>query len=316
MVNHPLTLVALGGNVLTRQGERGEAAQQTAHAVEICDALTPLIDSTVPLIITHGNGPQVGSLLLQNDAGQGLTPPMPLDVLVGESEGLMGDMLQQAMLNHLMHSGPKARRVVTLITHVLVDSDDPAFNRPTKPVGPFYSEDDARNLQAQKGWILVEDSGRGWRRVVPSPNPIEVLQRDSILELARSGTIVIALGGGGIPVVQDACGDYQGIEAVIDKDLASACLAGHIGVRRLLILTGVDTVMLDFNTPHQRPIRSMDCKQAEKWMTAGHFAAGSMKPKVQAALNFLKIIDGEVIITSPTELEDALHDAGGTRITR
>ena len=315
MVNKKLFVVALGGNVLTRKGETGKIQEQWNNAHNMCYMLMPLIKSDYNLIITHGNGPQVGNLLLQNEHGRKVTPQMPLDVLVGETEGHIGYLFQQSMLNHLRERNIK-RYVVTMVTQVLVDDKDPAFKNPTKPVGPFYSEEEAKDLMQNKQWNIVEDAGRGWRRVVPSPKPIKVVQRYMIRDLAEAGNIVIALGGGGIPITKNEKDEYTGIEAVIDKDLASANLAAEINADKLIILTDQEKVALNFGEPNETRLDSMIIRDAKMYMDEGHFLPGSMKPKIEAAINYLEKIDGQVLITSPERLAFALEGKTGTRIIR
>ena len=311
MVTHKkLVVTALGGNVLTRKGETGEIGEQWRNVNNMCSMLMPLIE-----VVTHGNGPQVGSLLLQNEQGKDTVPQMPLDVLVAETEGHMGYLFQQAMLNHLRER-KIPRYVVTMVTQVLVDSKDEAFQNPRKPIGPFYTEEKAQNLMHEKRWDMVEDAGRGWRRVVASPKPIKVVQRYMIRDLAEIGHIVIAVGGGGIPVIKNDKNRYTGIEAVIDKDKASANLAAEINADMFIILTDQEKVALDFNKPNEKRLKVMETSDAKKYMDEGHFLPGSMKPKIESAIDYLAKVDGMVLITCPEKLAPALEGKTGTRIVR
>jgi len=311
----PLVLIALGGNVLTRKHETGKIEEQRENADQICSVLIPLIEQGNHIVITHGNGPQVGSILIQNEQAENIVPAMPLDVLVAQSEGNMGYLFQQSLLNHLRKKNIK-RYVVTMITQVLVDSKDNRFSHPRKPIGPFYSEKKAKELTKKKKWEMIEDAGRGYRRVVPSPKPIKVIQRHMIKDLAEKGNIVIALGGGGIPIIKNNKDEYVGIEAVIDKDLASANLAKEIKADMMVILTNVDKVAINFNKPNQKDLDMVTVKDAKKYLAEGHFLEGSMKPKIESAIEFLENRDGKVIITSPEKLHLALKNKSGTRIIR
>jgi carbamate kinase len=272
-----------------------------------------LIKPNYSLVITHGNGPQVGNILLRSELAKDTVPPMPLDVCVAESEGSMGYFLQQGMLNTLRRMGIR-RYVVTLITEVMVDPQDPAFKAPTKPIGPFYTEEQAQKLMTEKGWKMIEDAKRGWRRIVPSPKPTKVLQRYMIRDLANSGNIVIAVGGGGIPIMKGKNNDYEGVEAVIDKDLASANLASVIKADMFIILTAVPCVSINFRKPDEKKLDRITIEEAEKYLAEGHFAAGSMKPKIEAAINYLKDGGTEAIITDPEHLAEALEGKAGTFI--
>ena len=240
-------LVALGGHAFMQRGERGTVEAQERNAAEICSTLQVLIDRGFDVVVTHGNGPQVGYLLSLNETGDEAVPKMPLDVLVAETEGSLGYFLQQAMLNELRKRRIK-KYVVTVVTQVLVDPEDEAFQKPTKPVGTFLSQEEAERRRDELDWDIVEDSGRGWRRVVPSPRPIKVVQRHMIRESCRAGHVVIAAGGGGIPIVKKEDGSYKGVEAVIDKDLTSSILATQIEAEVLIILTEVPQIYQGFGT--------------------------------------------------------------------
>lgn len=311
-----MCVLALGGNSLIRKGQKGTIQEQESNAEEITREIFPLVNLGYNLVITHGNGPQVGHQILQNERAAEEVPAMPLDVCVADTEGSMGYVLQQALLNELRRHEMKNVYVVTMITEVLVDKSDPAFKNPTKPVGSFYTEEQSEKLIKEEGWTMVEDAGRGWRRVVPSPRPGKIVQRYMIRDLCRQGNIVIALGGGGIPIWRNQNNDYEGIEAVIDKDLASGELAKVIHAELFIILTPVKEVCIDFNKPAQRPVKHMTLKEARHYMAEGQFPAGSMGPKIQAVIDFLEQEDAIAIITDGPSLADALEGKAGTRITR
>ncbi|RKY13477.1 MAG: carbamate kinase [Planctomycetota bacterium] len=311
-----ICVLALGGNSLIRKGERGDVSEQIKNAERITRHIFTLVTHGYNLVITHGNGPQVGQLLLQQEACAEQVPPMPLDVCVAYSEGSMGYLLQQALLNELRRHQMRNVYVVTMITQVLVDKNDPAFKHPTKPVGPFMDKKVAEKMVRTRGWSVMEDAGRGWRRVVPSPRPLKVIQRYMIRDLARQGNIVIALGGGGIPVVKGKNGDYVGVEAVIDKDLASANLAKEIHADIFAIVTEVPNAYLWFGTKRQKPLHKVSLQELRHYYNEGHFPPGSMGPKVQAAIEFLESEDGLVIITDARHLRRALELKEGTLIRR
>jgi carbamate kinase len=306
-------LVALGGNAILRYKEEGTAEEQLKNVRTSCRTLAHLIRDDYHIAITHGNGPQVGDILLRNEMAKEALPPMPLDFCGAESQGMIGYMLQQSLINELRLIGAE-RPVMTILTQTLVARDDPAFGRPSKPIGPFYSEADAEALRNKKGWTLAESAGRGFRRVVPSPKPISILEGRSIKDLFENGYVVIACGGGGIPVVERD-GEIGGVEAVIDKDHSAAVLANLIGACTLLILTDVDGVYLDFGRPDQKAIPSMTVSQAEILLKGGHFEEGSMRPKVEAAIEF--VINGgkRTLITSMDKASEALSGNAGTVIT-
>ncbi|MEW6026860.1 MAG: carbamate kinase [Planctomycetota bacterium] len=308
-----LALIALGGNALLKTGEKGTISELERNAAETCRFLLPLIKQDWQIVITHGNGPQVGATLIQHEAAKDLVPAMPLDVCVSETQGSLGYIFQQAILNELRRNKIE-RYVVTMVTQVVVDSKDKAFKEPTKPIGPFYNKEQAEALKKEKKWVMLEDSGRGFRRVVPSPTPVKIIQRIMIKELAQSGHIVIAVGGGGIPIYKKADNDYEGIEAVIDKDLASSILAAEIKAGVFIILTTVPKVYINFGKSNQQGIVRMTVSQAKKYLDENQFGTGSMKPKIESAINYLTRYDGRVIITSPEYLADALDQKAGTTI--
>jgi len=310
----PIVLIALGGHAFMQRGEQGTIEVQERNAAMICRTMQTLVDRDYKLVITHGNGPQVGDLLLLNESGDASVPKMPLDVLVAQTEGSLGYFMQQAMLNELRRRKIK-KYVVTVITQVLVDPEDEAFKKPTKPVGPFLAREEAERRRDELGWKIAEDpAGRGWRRLVPSPRPTKVVQRHSIRESAEANHIVIAGGGGGIPIKRKDDGTYEGVEAVIDKDLTSALLANQIGAEILIVLTEVPQVFTSFNTPEQRAIGAITADRLQELYDAGEFPAGSMGPKVKAVVEFLENGGKRAIITNPATLEDALAGRGGTHI--
>ncbi len=307
----PTIIVAMGGHAFIKPGEKGSIRDHERNAEAICGYLMYLVEKDYNIVITHGNGPQVGALLLKNELTRDQVPPMPLDVLVANTEGSLGYMMQQSMLNQLRRRNIQ-RYVVTVITQVLIDDKDPAFCKPTKPIGPFLSQEEAEKRAQDLGWDIVEDSGRGWRRVVPSPYPIKVIQHRTIKEAAANGHIVIACGGGGIPIMKNANNDYQGMEAVIDKDFTSSILATEINADILIILSDVPQVYKNYNTPNQRALGALTIYELEQLIKEGHFPVGSMGPKVEAILQFLKKGGKRGVITSPDNLANALEGKGGT----
>ena len=310
----PIVLVAMGGHAFMQHGETGSIEEHERNATAICGALMTLVERDYNLVITHGNGPQVGNLLIQSEATRDLIPPMPLDILVSYTEGFLGYVLQQALLNHL-RSRKIQRYVVTMITQVLVERDDPAFQSPSKPIGPFLSREEAERRRDALGWKVIEDAGRGWRRVVASPRPVRVVQRTMIRDSARAGHIVVACGGGGIPIVRKGVtNDYEGVEAVIDKDLTSAVLAEEIGADLLIILTDVDQVYVNYRRADQRVLGAVTIEEIESLYASGHFPAGSMGPKVEGIIRFLKAGGRRGLITSPDRLNDALDGRAGTHL--
>jgi carbamate kinase len=297
-------VVALGGNALMRPGERGTAAEQRANLREAASALRPLLGEE-RLVVTHGNGPQVGNVLLRQERAAAEAPPLPLYLAVAQTQAEIGALIESEL-------APVAGRpVACLLTHVLVAEDDPAFDEPTKPVGPFYEEARARELEAERGWSVVHDAGRGWRRVVPSPEPLEVVELDAIRSLLDSGTIVVACGGGGIPATRR--GEHlAGIDAVIDKDRAASLLARSLDADRLVILTEVPAVYSGFGNDRQEELRELSVDDAAALVP--ELDAGSMRPKVEASVDFVRATGREALITSPAALGEALEGRSGTRI--
>lgn len=305
-------LIAVGGNSLIRAGEKGTIVEQLANARRTAAAIVGLISDGYHLVITHGNGPQVGAQLLRSEQASDQVPCQTLDVCGASSQGEIGYLLAQSLHAELDAAGLRVP-VVSLVTQTVVDRDDPAMQYPTKPIGPFYSRARAEERQRQLGWQIVEDAARGYRRVVPSPEPVEIVELDVIRSLMNAGVLVVACGGGGIPVVRSN-GQLRGVEAVIDKDRASALLASQLGVDVFAISTDIDYVYLDFKKPTQRPLRRVMASELEEHYKAGHFPVGSMGPKVESALRFLRLGGKEVMITSYEFLSEAVAGRAGTHI--
>lgn len=316
----PLAVVAVGGNALIRDDHHVSIPDQYEAAVETAHHLADMIEAGWNLVVTHGNGPQVGFILRRSELAAREVSSVPIDYAVGDTQGAIGYMFQKAISNELQRRG-KPRRVVTIVTQTRVNADDPAFGHPTKPVGAFLDEATARSREAELGWTLMEDAGRGWRRTVPSPQPLEIIERDVIASLLAQGVVVVACGGGGIPVVRDSVGQLRGVEAVIDKDLASALLAGELGADMLMIPTGVEQVAVNFGTPQQRWLDKLTRDEAKALIREGQFGAGSMLPKVEAILQFVEASSrnghaGKGLITSPEAIGRALEHRAGTWITQ
>lgn len=305
-------VVALGGNALQQAGLPADAENQLRVVRETARQLLEIIRSGKRLAIVHGNGPQVGRIMLQNEAAAALTPAMPFDVCGAMSQGMIGYHIQQALGDDMARAGLKTRPV-TLVSQVEVSPEDPAFSHPTKPVGPFYSKAEAERIAAEKGFVFKEDAGRGWRRVVASPLPLALVELPQVLSLMDNGYVPIAAGGGGIPVIRTGDGGLEGIAAVIDKDLAAWRLAEGLHADTLLILTEVENASLNYGKPDQSPIRRVHAPQMRAWLKEGHFAAGSMGPKVDAALRFVEGNPGRRAII--TRLDLALEGLQGTRGT-
>jgi carbamate kinase len=309
-------LVALGGNAILQRGEKGLASEQRRNVQKTVDELVRMIRAGHEVVVTHGNGPQVGAILIQNELGSAAVPAMPMDVCGAESQGLIGYMFCQSLQNTLLAQGVKGKVPVCLITRVEVNPDDPAFSNPTKPVGPFSTEERAKQRMAETGETWVDDAGRGWRRVVPSPEPTGIVERDSVLALLAGGFTVIASGGGGIPVVRKPDGSYEGVEAVIDKDLAAHKLADAVKADLLMILTDIPKVAVHYNTPEQRWLGRVTLSEIEAFEKEGHFKAGSMGPKVRAACRFVRDGGERAVIASLEEAFKALEGGAGTQIVR
>jgi carbamate kinase len=307
-------LIALGGNAILRAGEKGSAEEQLARVRSTSRQLVRMIEAGDRIAITHGNGPQVGDILLRNELARKFMPPMPLDVCGAESQGMIGYMPQQSLQEEL---GAERLRmpVSTILTQVLVDASDPAFDNPTKPIGPYYSRRKASALMRERKWTLAMDTRRGFRRLVPSPEPIDILEKKTIALLYESGVVVIAAGGGGIPVVRGNDGRLKGVEAVLDKDRTAALLARALGTDVLLILTDVDRVYVDYMTPRRKPLDRVDVETCERYLSEGQFPAGSMGPKVESAIKFVKSGGHRAVIASLELAEAALAGRAGTTIT-
>jgi carbamate kinase len=305
-------VVALGGNAFTREGQHGAYEEMTINACAMAQAVHGLLQAGWRVVVAHGNGPQVGNLALQQDAAAPAIPGLPLHSLVAMTQGLLGDLICLALR---ATAGARAPDVVSVVTHVEVDAGDPAFGRPTKPIGPFYTAGEAAELARTRGWRLVDDAGRGYRRVVPSPAPRVIVEAPAIIRLVENGFVVVAAGGGGIPVAADA-DHLSGVDAVIDKDLAAALLATAVGAQALVLVTDVDAVMLDFGTPRQRPLATVSAGEMGRYLREGQFPEGSMGPKVRAALGFLDAGGGCAVITRPRLVPLALSggNVGATRI--
>jgi carbamate kinase len=310
-----LAVVAFGGNALLRPEDRGTHEEQIARAKQAARWLAELVVRGYHLIVVHGNGPQVGNILIQAEEASTKVPPQSLDVAVAQTEGSMGFLLQQAIRNRLESIG-SGGQVATVLTEVEVDVNDPAFKRPTKPIGPFFTRYRAEALERDLGWTMREDAGRGWRHVVPSPRPLRILNTGVITHMLEDAKVVIAAGGGGIPVVRGRDGQWRGIEAVIDKDFASALLAAELKAELYVILTGVPKVALDFGKPTERAVDHLTADEAERHMKEGQFPAGSMGPKIEAAIQFVRASGSEVLITDVEHFRDALEGRAGTRIVK
>ena len=309
----PLAVLAIGGNSLIRDKQHKQVSDQFEVTRETCQHIGEMLDKGWNVVITHGNGPQVGFILRRCELSLHELHPVPLDSIGADTQGAIGYMIQQELANEFRRKGV-GRQAVTVVTQVLVDADDPAFSAPSKPIGSFMDEQTAREREKNEGWQVKEDAGRGWRRVVASPLPREIIERDSIEKLIRDDFVVIAVGGGGIPVVRKSNGDLKGVAAVIDKDFASALLANQLQADLFIISTAVDTVCLDFGKPTQKPVEKLTVAEAKKHLQAGQFPAGSMGPKIQAVCNFLEAGGQQAIITSPQYLAEALDGHKGTRI--
>jgi carbamate kinase len=305
-------LLAVGGNSLIHAGEKGTIDEQLINARRTAVQIVGLIRAGYRIVLTHGNGPQVGAALLRSERGASQVPGLPLDVCDASTQGEIGYVLEQALENELRRAGLSVP-VIAVVTQSLVSLDDPAMQHPTKPIGPFYSRPDAEQRQRQLGWQIVEDAARGYRRVVPSPEPTEVIELEVIRQLVQQGVIVIACGGGGIPVAWKR-GNLRGVEAVIDKDRASALLASSLEVDLFVISTDTDYVYLDYKKPTQRPLRQIFASDLQRHLDHGQFPPGNMGPKVESVLRFLRNGGKEAIITSCEKLQEAISQAEGTHV--
>ena len=308
-----LAVVAFGGNALLRPEDRGTQEEQIARAKQAARWLAEIVRYGYRLLVVHGNGPQVGNILVQAEEASTKIPPQTLDVCVAQTEGSIGFMLQQAIRNRLESIG-LGGEVATVLTEVEVDPADPAFKRPTKPIGPVFTRYRAEALERDLGWTMREDAGRGWRHVVPSPKPLRILNVNTIARMLDTAAVVIAAGGGGIPVVKGRDGQWRGIEAVIDKDYTSALLGANLDADVYIVLTGVPKVAIDFNKPTQRFIDRMTIAEAEQYMAEGQFPPGSMGPKIDSAIQFVRSSGHQVLITDVEVLREALEGKNGTVI--
>ncbi|HHV36000.1 MAG TPA: carbamate kinase [Syntrophomonadaceae bacterium] len=307
-----LVVIALGGNSLIKDNDKISAEDQLEVIQASCKPIVNLVKNGFDVVITHGNGPQVGFNLLKSEAAREQVPPQPLDVAVAETQGSIGYMIQQAMKNEYSRQNID-KDVVTVVTQVKVSADDTAFQKPQKPIGPFYDREQAEELKREKGWDLVEDAGRGYRRVVASPRPVEIVELRAIRALVEKGFTVISCGGGGIPVISDR-DSVAGSAAVIDKDRVASLIGGLLNADLLVIPTGVSKVALNFGKPNQIDLDSISLEDAQLYMEQGHFAAGSMGPKIEAAVSFLEAGGAEAIITLPEMIEQAVLGDEGTHI--
>ncbi len=308
-------VIALGGNALQEAGKPATAEAQLEVVEKTSEYIADIVERGYHVIVAHGNGPQVGRIVIQNEVASASTPAMPFDVCGAMSQGMIGYHIQQGLSKVLRHRGVD-KQVVTVVTQVVVDKNDPKFKAPSKPIGPFYSEEEAKAIAEEKGYTMKEDAGRGWRRVVASPLPVEIVELDAVKALNDAGFVVVTVGGGGIPVVRNDSGDLEGVAAVIDKDLASEKLARDMDADALVILTAVEKVSINFKKPDQKDLDTLTAAQARQYISEGHFAPGSMLPKIEAALNFVESKAGRTaIITSLDKAVDAIEGRAGTTIT-
>lgn len=312
--NKKLAVIAIGGNSLISDSRHMSVLDQYRAAGETSRHISALVKAGYRVVVTHGNGPQVGFILLRSELAKDKLHQVPLESCVADTQGAIGYQIQQTLENELRRLRIK-KPVATVITQSVVSAKDPAFEHPTKPIGPFYTEQEAREHEAKDGWTVREDAGRGWRRVVASPEPREIIEEPVIKAMLEQDIIVVAVGGGGIPVIRERGGRFRGCAAVIDKDSASSLLARHLKADVFIISTGVDRVCIHFGKPEQKAIHEMTLKEAQRYMKEGHFAAGSMLPKIEAAVRYLKAGGKRVIITQPHLLELAVVGKAGTHIT-
>jgi carbamate kinase len=308
-------VVALGGNAITREFEEGNITQQFANTRRSLSSVVELIARGDHVVISHGNGPQVGNALLRVEETRHLVPPLPLGVIVADLEGGMGYMIEQCLQNKL-NERQLWKPIVTIVTQVLVDKDDPSIVNPSKFVGPFYKQEQIKELETKRGWTIKEDPGRGYRRVVPSPMPRAIISKDIIKNLINQDVVVVAAGGGGVPVYREESGWLEGVDGVIDKDLAAAILAHDIGAEELFILTAVDKVAINYKKNNQRNLDHITVSEAKTLLQQGHFPEGSMGPKIEAAILFLEQGGKQVVITSIENAARVVTSGGGTVLTR
>ena len=309
----PLAVIAIGGNSLILDSKKITVADQYQAASETAHHIAALVAAGYRVVITHGNGPQVGFILLRSDLARNVLHQVPLDSCVADTQGALGYQIGQTLANELKRQGIQ-KPIATVVTQVLVDNRDPAFANPTKPIGSFYTEEEAQKHKAESGWTLKEDAGRGWRRVVASPKPLRIVEENTVRLLLEQEVVVIAVGGGGIPVRENEKGELEGCAAVIDKDLASCLLAKNLKADLFIISTGVDKVAVDYKKPTQRELDKLTVAEAKKYLAEGQFPAGSMGPKIEAAIDFLEHGGKKVIITQPHLLEEAIAGRNGTHL--
>lgn len=309
----PLLVIAIGGNSLIRDAKHMTVPDQYQAAGETSHHIAGIVKMGYRVLITHGNGPQVGFILLRSELARNFLHSVPLEVCVADTQGAIGYQIAQTLGNELRQLGIE-RAIVPVVTQVVVNADDPAFQDPSKPIGPFMTEEDAKSHELEVGWHIREDAGRGWRRVVASPRPLEIVELPAIRELLARDVIVIAAGGGGIPVLRDANGALQGVPAVIDKDQATCLLARELGADIFMVSTGVERVAIHYRTPQEKWLDRMTLSEVKRYREEGHFAPGSMLPKIDAAIEFLEGGGKHVIVTMPEKIEEALQGHTGTHI--
>jgi len=309
----PLVVIAIGGNSLITDSEHMSVVDQYRAAGETAANIAPIVNDGYRVVVTHGNGPQVGFILMRSELAKEALHQVPLANCVADTQGSIGMQIAQSLQNAFRQQG-REQQVVALVTQVVVDPEDPSFNKPTKPIGPFMSKSEAQQHAKDDGWAIAEDANRGWRRVVPSPTPIEIIELPAIRTLLDSGALVVAAGGGGIPVIVKPDGSLRPRPAVIDKDAASCLLAQRLGAKVLVFSTDVDRVSLNFGTREQTEVDRLTAAECRKYLGEGHFAAGSMRPKIEAALAFIEAGGEEVIITRPPCLAEAMRGTHGTHI--
>lgn len=310
-----LAVLAIGGNSLIKDKSHIALSSQYEAVKETANYIVDLVAEGLNLVITHGNGPQVGFIYRRGELARHELPLIPLDICGADTQGAIGYMIEKALLNEFRKRGIE-KRVAVVVTQAVVDRDDPSFKHPTKPIGSFMSEEEALRNKKESGWQIMEDAGRGFRRVVPSPIPREMIELDAIRILVERGYIAIAAGGGGIPVIRNEHGELEGVEAVIDKDLGSSLLARNLGADTFIISTAVDAVYLNFGERNQRPLRGVSLSEVKRYLEEGHFKPGSMKPKIEAVIEFLEAGGQKAIITSPENLLKAVKGKLGTTITK
>lgn len=307
-------LVSLGGNAILKHTDKGTAEEQFSNTAKTSQVLVNMLKDDYHIVLTHGNGPQVGDILLAYDISKNTIPPMPLDVCVAQTQGMIGFMLQLSLENSLIKENMK-KSIVTILTQTIIDRNDPQLNKPSKPIGPFYTVEEAEELRNNHDWVIINDSGRGFRRVVPSPLPIGFVEESSIKTLYNEDKLVIACGGGGIPVMKNKAGCYEGVEAVVDKDHTSSLLASKIGAEVLLILTDVNKVAINYGKPDQKYLDHLTVHQAKNYLALGHFPPGTMGPKIESTIDFIESGGKKAIITSIENSIKALKGQAGTTVT-